>query len=112
MTAAHCLQLNEAGGDIAFVYDDITVVLGEMKIETSEKKSIFHTFFFLPRWLPLKQDYFKIFNISKIDHVIFPGEHDLKNDSETVTVVLKDKMRARKKHPLFYIRRAKGMWPF
>ena len=40
------------------------------------------------------------------------GEHDLTDDSETVTVVSKVKATTRKKHPQFYIRRAEGISKF
>ena len=36
------------------------------------------------------------------------GEHDLSDDSETVTVVTKAKRTERKKHPKFFIRRYEG----
>ena len=81
LTAAHCLQSDSAGGEVEYVWDDITVVLGE-KVFLQQKRFSF------------------------LLHAI--GEHDLSDDSETVTVVTKAKRTERKKHPKFFIRLSEG----
>ena len=55
LTAGHCIKDYKNDGDINDVWDDTTVVLGEMEI------------------------------FQKYNTKYFPGEHDQMNDSETVT---------------------------
>ena len=78
LTAAHCLEREKKAGEEQFVWDDITVVLGERRRN-------------LPR-----------------TELSIPGEHNLADLSESVTFVSKAKVTERKKHPKFFIKQAEG----
>ena len=79
LTAAHCLKEFSNKGEVNVVWDDITVVLGEIEILVALKMEIISEY--------------------------FSGEHDVEDDSETVTFKSKAEGIS---HPRFYYRLSLG----
>ena len=78
ITAGHCLKEFSNRGEVNVVWDNITVVLGEIEI-------------LVFKW--------------KYDFKYFSGEHDIEDDSETVTFTSKAEGIS---HPRFYYRLSSG----
>ena len=79
LTAAHCLQQDSPSGDIEFLFDNITVILGRKTLSN------------------------KIYIV-----FVKQGDHDVSDRYETVTHTSKASELALK-HPRFYIRRGLGV---
>ena len=84
LTAAHCLQYNSESGEIEYVYDEITITLGTIKLVQTDGHQSGQQF------------------------IIISGEHDLFDRSESITFVSKAKKNERKHHEKFFIRRSRG----
>ena len=84
ITAAHCLQKNYLSGDIEFIFDNITIILG--------KYSFSHHL----------NMYFKRENVH------CSGEHDISDEHEAETIITKAISWKTQIHRKFYIRLAQG----